>query len=85
MSSALVEKETMARWVEDSQGVEGTTVGEEDHGWASVHCKMLRRLDMTLELMQGMGQGWGGRSSEKGYSRISKPYIEDGFGETRNS
>lgn len=48
MSSALVEKGTMARWVEDSQGVQGTTVGEEDHGWASVHCKMLRRLDMTL-------------------------------------
>ena len=48
MSSALVEKGTMERWVEDSQGVQGTTVGEEDYGWASVHCKMLRCLNMTL-------------------------------------
>lgn len=48
MSSALVEKGTMGRWVEDSQGVQGMTMGEEDRGWVSVHCKMLRCLDMTL-------------------------------------
>ena len=48
MSSALVEKGTMGRWVEDSQGVQGTTMGGEDDGQASVHCKMLSCLDMTL-------------------------------------
>ena len=64
----------MERWVEDSQGVQGTTVGEEDYGWASVHCKMLRCLDMTLKLMQGMGVGAGG-AARKAIHESANPIL----------